>query len=208
MTFFEILSGIAAVLAFFGVGGMVFITNKNISKLLERSPELLFGYYSKLKMYLIEMKTTLGQIDDTPLLALLADSNKKSIPLDDESVKKLQSIADDIIIFFKTQDWQIPLDFGFERDLTNFLCEITYLESGNLTKCYSEEDCVKTKYGEIIGLIDKLIDTITYNQVEITKKAFATQESLLNKMQSHFRLSYSKNNALPQNSTEKNEEEP
>lgn len=139
MIFFEIFSGIVSICAFFGVGGMIFLTNKNISKILERSPESLFGYYSKLKIYLIEMKTTLGQTDDTPLLALLSGSNNKSIPLDDESVKKLQMVADNTVDFFKNQDWQIPLDFDFEDNLTNFLREITYLESGNLTKCYSEE---------------------------------------------------------------------
>lgn len=207
MIFFEIFSGLVSICAFIGVGGMIFLTNKNISKILERSPELLFGYYSKLKMYLIEMKATLGQTDDTPLLALLSDSNRKSIPLDDESVKKLQGIADDIVEFFKTQDWQIPLDFDFERNLTNFLCEITYLESGNLTKCYSDEKSVEEKHGEIIGLIDKLVDTITNNQVEITQKAFRSQESLQSRMRKRHRLPSSRTTALPQNTTEENEEE-
>lgn len=206
MVFFEIFSGIVSICAFLGVGGMIFLTNKNIAKILEHSPESLFGHYSKLKMYLIEMKITLGQVDETPLLALLSDENSKSIDLNDESVKKMQNIADDIVAFFKTQDWQIPLDFDFEKNLTNLLCEITYLESGNLTKCFSEEKIVNEKYLYIISLIDKLTNTITSNQEKIAIEAFRSQESLSVKIRRIFKISSSKTTTLLSDSSKENKD--
>lgn len=85
MEFFSIFSGIISIIGFLGLSGMIFVTNKNISKILEHSPEILFGYYSKMKVHLLELKITLGQEDETPLIATLVDSD---ISEEDESVKK------------------------------------------------------------------------------------------------------------------------
>lgn len=179
MNFFSLFTGILSIIEFLGLSGMIFVTNKNISKILEHSPEILFGYYSKMKVYLLELKITLGQENETPLIATLVDSD---ISEEDESVKKLQETVDKIIEFFKTQDWQIPLDFDFENSLSELMVEIMYLEKGNLCQCDSTEESIKTKYNNLIKLIDSLIKKITDEQIDIAKKAKESQETILQKI--------------------------
>ncbi len=164
-----------SIISFLGLSGMIFVTHKNISKILEQSPEILFGYYSKMKVYLLELKTTLGHETETPLKATLVDSKLSE---EDESVNKLQDIIDKIIVFFKTQDWQIPLDFDFEETLSKLLVEIMYLEKGNFCKCFSTEKEMKTKYKEMVCLIDSLIDKIIERQKKIAEKAEKSQETI------------------------------
>lgn len=182
MEFFSIFSGIISIIGFLGLGNMIFVTNKNISKILEHSTEILFGYYSKMKVYLLELKITLGQEDETPLTATLVDSD---ISEEDESVKKLQETVDKIIDFFKTQDWQIPLDFNFENSLSELMVELMYLEKGNLCQFNSSIENVKEKYNKLIKLIDTLIKKITEEQNDIAEKAKESQESILQKIKKH-----------------------
>lgn len=182
MVFFNILTAILSIIAFLGLNGMMFVTNKNISKLMEHSFDVLFGYYSKMKVYLLELKITLGTEDNTPLLATLVDRDENSISEDDESVKKLCKVTEKIIDFFKTQDWQIPLDFDFEAKLSNLLTEIMYLEDGNFCICNSDVESVNEQHRKIISLIDELITKITTKQNEIAVKAQQSQDSLLNKI--------------------------
>lgn len=87
MDFLNAFTIFLSIISFLGLSGMIFVTHKNISKILEHSPEILFGYYSKMKVYLLELKTTLGQETETPLKATLVDSKLSE---DDESVKNFK----------------------------------------------------------------------------------------------------------------------
>lgn len=180
MSFFTIFAGIVSIVGFLGISGMIFVTNKNISKILEHNPEVLFGYYSKMKVYLLELKVTLGQEDETPLLVTLSNTSEDydSVDEDDDSVKKLQGTIDKIIEFFKTQDWQIPLDFDFENKLSQLMIELMYLEKGNLCRYNSSIDDVKSKYNELIRIIDDLTKRISKKQMEIDEKVKQSQETM------------------------------
>lgn len=183
MDLFETLTGIFTVISFLGLSGMLFITNKSISKILEQSPEILFGYYSKMKVYLLELKATLGQENETPLLSTLVkrDETDDSVLYDDESVKKFQDVIDKIVDFFKSQDWQIPLDFEFEKALSDLLLKIMYLEEGNICQYNSTIEEVKKDYQEMVKLIDCLIKKINDKQNEITTKVQKKQEGLFDR---------------------------
>lgn len=183
MDFLNVFTMLLSIISFLGLSGMIFVTHKNIAKILEHSPEILFGYYSKMKVYLLELKTTLGQETETPLMATLVDCNLSE---EDEPVKKLQDIIDKIIVFFKTQDWQIPLDFEFEEALSKLLVEIMYLEKGNFCKCFSKEDEVKTKYREMVDLIDKLTNKISKKQEKIAEETEKSQETISKKVKRWF----------------------
>lgn len=154
----ESLSIIFTLLNLLGLSGMTFYTNKRISKIIEKSPDILFGHYSKMKIYLLELKVTLGNEMDTPLFATLSKDylENNNIITSTESLTKLEELVGQIINFFKTEEWQIPLDLEFEQNLTELLKEIMYLEKGNLC-CYSSN---KEEVRDNLFLLNKLIDDL------------------------------------------------
>lgn len=53
-----------------------------------------------------------------------------------------------------------------------------YLEKGNFCKCFSTEKEMKTKYKEMVCLIDNLIDKISERQKKIAEETEISQETI------------------------------
>ena len=178
---------IASALNFLGLSGVLFVTNKSVSQIVEHNSEIIFGYYSKMKIYLKELKVTLGQETETPLFITLVDRecDEKNIRISKDSKLRFEKVIDEFISFFKTHDWQIPLDSQFEYQLTTLIEKTLYLETGNISKFNSSVEDVKEEYCELIELIDLLIDQINMYQKKLINKAENRQQVIIQRIKRH-----------------------
>lgn len=162
-----VLNLITSIVAFLGIGGVLFVTNKTISKLNEQKPEIVFGFYSKMKVYLLEIKQKLGDRHKSPL----KDSG------DEEERQALSIISSDFICFLKNQDWQVPLN---KQVKDNFDSLIKYMLKFSLLGDAKKTTYVANElYGdleEIQKVIDALLKAIDYEQGRIIDKYANSQK--------------------------------
>ncbi len=156
-----VLNLVTSIVTFLGIGGVLFVSNKTISKLIEQKPEIVFGFYSKMKVYLLEIKQKLGDSHKSPL----KDSG------DAEERQALSIISSDFLCFLKNQDWQVPLNKDVKD---NFDMLIKYMLKFSLL-----EDTKKTSYvaNELYSDLEKIQNVITM----LLEAIDAEQERIINK---------------------------
>lgn len=161
ITIQAVLNLVTSIVTFLGIGGVLFVSNKTLSKLIEQKPEIVFGFYSKMKVYLLEIKQKLSDSHKSPL----KDSG------DAEERQALSIISSDFLFFLKNQDWQVPLN---EEVKTNFDMLIKYMLKFSLLA-----DIKKTSHvaNELYNDLEKIQNVITNLLTAIDTE----QESIIDK---------------------------
>lgn len=158
-----------SITTFLGIGGLVFMSNKISNKLIEQKPEIVFGFYSKIKVYLLELRHKLGDSYKSPLSENSYEQERE----------KLGNFAIEFLSFLKTQDWQVPLNSNVQTnfdELTIFLLEISHLANKEESEYASK--IALAKLTEIRQIIDEIINDIDIEQKNIITNYTNIQKSI------------------------------
>lgn len=179
----EGLELIVNLITILGIGGITFVVKKEMGQIYEHRAESLFGYYSRMKIILMSIQRNLGLKNNTPLLKGLDNKmlNKyhDSYKVDETLFDSLKSDAEELLYFFKNENWQIPLDTDFAKKIQD-LINNTYkiLDVYSYTK-YSSIEEVSSEHEQIINNIKELIEKIECEQGKLTPKKEKPKKGLL-----------------------------
>lgn len=170
----EGLELIVNLITILGIGGITFVVKKEMGQIYEHRAESLFGYYSRMKIILMSIQRNLGLKNNTPLLKGLDNKvlNKyhDSYKIDETLFDSLKSDAEELLNFFKNENWQIPLNIDFAQKIQNLINNTyTILDVYSYTK-YSSIEEVSSEHKQIIDNIKELINIIEYEQGKLTPK--------------------------------------
>lgn len=164
-----VLNLATSIVTFLGIGGVLFVSNKTISKLIEQKPEIVFGFYSKMKVYLLEIKQKLGDGHKSPL----KDSG------DAEERQALSIISSNFLCFLKNQDWQVPLNKDVKDNfdmLIKYMLKFSLLEDSKKASYVANE--LYSDLEKIQNVITMLLEAIDAEQERIINKYTEVQKDL------------------------------
>jgi len=179
----KILGIIISLVSIFGVIVGVSMAYSYISKIKEKKYEAIFNFYSRLHMYLLEIKSKLGSPDKTVLLRkyeqkCLEKITNITIP-DEKETKSFIKFVNDFITFIKDTDNQIPLSSVILKnynDLKKYLMSSTLLGKDTPYSEYKENYYVKNEHERILSKINMLIEKIESKQYKIVAKIEEKQD--------------------------------
>ena len=153
----EGLELIVNLITILGIGGITFVVKKEMGQIYEHRAESLFGYYSRMKIILMSIQRNLNKYHD-------------SYKIDETLFDSLKSDAEELLNFFKNENWQIPLNIDFAQKIQNLINNTyTILDVYSYTK-YSSIEEVSSEHKQIIDNIKELINIIEYEQGKLTPK--------------------------------------
>ena len=160
----------------------------------DRAHDALFGFYSKLKVYLILLKKTAGEegstnYEMTPYYYLAFRTEAANQAADGsastqmalygtDKMEEFDLLMKDLHLLFKNADGQIPLNKTIMSDL-DFLFEESVLFS-KYKKQYPisrDEGLIMDKHKEFLRRIDRLIRNIDFERDRALKKYWAQTNS-------------------------------
>lgn len=165
------LSMIINILTILGMGGIAGLYKEEKKRIDEHRSEALFGYYARMKILLTSIQRSLGLENNTPLLnGLSADvlNNKyPSYKIDETLFSELKPKVEELLNFFKSESWQIPLNKDFPDTIQSLIDNMYFILDIYSYKKFNNLQEVEGALNRITKNIESVIKTITDEQGEL-----------------------------------------
>lgn len=164
----EGLELIVNIISILGIGGIAFVFNKEMGQIYEHRSEALFGYYSRMKILLMSIQRNLGLTINTPLLKGLIEEelnkHQNSYKIDEILLGSLNSDVKDLLNFFKSENWQIPLNKDFSDQIQCLIDNMYAVLDVYSYKKYNNLTEVEEAHKKISDNIKSVIQSIEQEQ--------------------------------------------